>query len=136
MDLVLLLHWGRLGRQGSTEIPAIFLKHPTFQGSFFIGKKTDNFLTFMLINCADPIMFRNYNFVVFLPMKIWRKLPSKVGYYRKIAGLSVVPWRLELVCPGALAQSLGAWEARVFFSDFDNFKDQYLAKVLFLLHYT
>ena len=48
MDLVLLLHWGRLGRQGSTEIPAIFLKHPTFQGSFFIGKKTDNFLTFML----------------------------------------------------------------------------------------
>ena len=54
MDLVLLLHWGRLGRQGSTEIPAIFLKHPTFQGSFFIGKKTDNFLTFMFNQLCRP----------------------------------------------------------------------------------
>ena len=35
MDLVLLLYWARLVRQGSTKKPAIFLKHPTFEGSFF-----------------------------------------------------------------------------------------------------
>ena len=40
----------------------------------------DNFLTFMLINCLVRTMPRKSNF---LPMKI----PSKVGYFDKIADI-------------------------------------------------
>ena len=38
---------------------------------------------------------RNF-FYIFLPMIIWRKPPSKVGYLSKIEKLSALPWRPNL----------------------------------------
>ena len=49
---------------------------------------------------ADATMYRNSNFSFFLPMKIWRKLPSKVRKFSKIEEIfpsSLTPQNFKLI---------------------------------------